>query len=122
MEMEPKIPKVALKKKYNTLIMTSVGVTIWLIYIIIGIYSFLYKDSKLLYVMDEDGNFCGYGDLKTYNKLYLYKITEENVFTNRICVSECPQSFTGYLKSYKTNNNEKGVIEKKYFYKSKVCK
>lgn len=122
MEIEQKESKINKRKSHNMLIITSIWITIWLIYVVIGVYSFLFKNIKLLSPKDEDGNFCGYGNLKMYDKLYLYKITEENVFLNRICVSQCPQIYSGYLKAYPVTNNEKGVIEKKYFYNSKQSK
>ena len=43
MESNQKKVKPVSKKMYNILIITSIGVTIWLIYIIIGVYSFFYK-------------------------------------------------------------------------------
>ncbi len=106
----------------HILVLTIIGVTIWLIFIITGAYSFYKRSPKLLLPMDEDGNFCGYGSLKKYDKLYLYKITENNVIGNRVCVSSCPKNFTGYMKSFPVKKNLRGELEKKYFYASKECK
>ena len=72
-------------KKY---ILLYFGLSI--IFIIIEIYSIIYKNNDNLLPFDKEGNHCGNKLLKQYNKVYFYDITNRNFLSYTLCVKNCP--------------------------------
>lgn len=87
-------------------------------YIAIFITSHFNTNTGLFFSADEDGNLCGYGGLFDYDKIYFYKLDTDE-FNKRVCVSDCPDIFNGFLKCFPTKQNSQCKIENKTFYISK---
>ena len=104
-----------------------------IIFIIIEIYSIIYKNNDNLLPFDKDGNHCGNKLLKQYNKVYFYDITNRNFMSYTLCVKDCPiknenleyfpiKDFYGIdeINFYSSFNLGKICVFRKYMYKNNL--
>ena len=102
---------------FNLLPYALLTASLTLLYLALSVYSFVSRVEKNLLPTDDERHFCGYKGLSDYDKLYLYQ-KQDNFFIKRACVSECPQKFTGFIKSFPIDGHPNGIIEKENFYPS----
>lgn len=102
-------------------IYSFIAIFLFIVYFSICIHAYVKGDKSSLYPYDEDGNFCGFGGLADYDKVYLYGMLPYDVYNRRACVSECPKKFNGFIKSFPTEG-QIGEIDISFFYSSIQCK